>query len=74
MMKHSITFIFSFLPQMKKNIHKSFLMPFIIIAGKVPIFLAFYYSYPREIISQPSGTAGSGNDMFNRDYNDSGQR
>ncbi|ACY87502.1 hypothetical protein STM14_1006 [Salmonella enterica subsp. enterica serovar Typhimurium str. 14028S] len=25
MMKHSITFIFSFLPQMKKNIHKSFL-------------------------------------------------
>ncbi|MCD3138771.1 4Fe-4S dicluster domain-containing protein, partial [Salmonella enterica] len=48
--------------------------PFIIIAGKVPVFLAFYYSYPREIISKLSGTEGSGNDMFNRDYNDSGQR
>ncbi|MGH2339711.1 hypothetical protein ACRB9V_24045, partial [Salmonella enterica subsp. enterica serovar Paratyphi A] len=36
--------------------------------------VAFYYSYPREIISQLSGTEGSGNDMFNRDYNDSGQR
>ncbi|HGB4051108.1 TPA: hypothetical protein ACIVF2_004393, partial [Salmonella enterica subsp. enterica serovar 16:l,v:-] len=61
-------------PSDEKEYTQIIFKPFIIIAGKVPIFLAFYYSYPREIISQLSGTEGSGNDMFNRDYNDSGQR
>ncbi len=69
MMKHSITFIFIFLHSDEKE-YTQIILAVHHNCRKSPIFLAFYYSYPREIINQLSGTEGSGNDMFNRDYNE----